>query len=98
MLPYSYITDEELQYSGIPPRKVNGGMDTGAPASGPWGNISVVPEPIALSKNLLSASPPPNAEKQPTTFVRPGNNFVELPYHKRYDNSKNDQYALMCMN
>ena len=94
MLPYSYITDEELQNSGVPQRKLNGGRDTGAPASGPWGNVPVVPDPVALSKNLLSATPPPNAEKQPTTFVRPGNNVFDLPYHQKFA----DSYTLMCMN
>jgi len=86
MLSYSYISEEDAKNSGILPTRANGGMDTGQQASGPWGSVPVTPDPIALSKNLLSAHPPPppNAEKQPTTNNRPGNNNVEFPYHKKY--------------
>ncbi len=78
---YSYIPDADLQYSSIPPRKANGGRDTGAQASGPWGNFEVMPEPNALLANLKSANPPPNAEKQPTTYNRLGNNATTFPHH-----------------
>jgi hypothetical protein len=93
MLSYSYLSDNDLQNSSIPPRQSNGGRDTGAPASGPWGSIPVMPETVALSQNLLSAQPPPNAEKHPVSFNRPGNNLVQLPYHQRFNNDS----TLLCM-
>ena len=68
-----------------PPRKVNGGLYTGAAAAGPWGNYPVVPEPNDLSQNLLSANPPPNAEKIPTTYYREGNNFVTFTDYVIFD-------------
>jgi len=95
MLSYSYISEADIKNgSSIPPRQVNGGRDTGSQATGPWGNVSVFPEPVALSKNLATAYPPPNAEKQPVTFVRPGNNYVEFPYHKNY---KDGESTLRCI-
>jgi len=93
MLSYAYISDDPST-AAIPARLPNGGLDTGAQASGPWGNVSVVPEPVALSKNLLSAKPPPNAEKQPVTFMRPGNNPVDYPYHQQY---KPGESTMMCL-
>jgi len=64
-----------------PPRAVNGGLYTGKPAQGNWGNYPVIPEPHILAENLLSANPPPIAAKQPVSFNRPGNNYVKYPYH-----------------
>jgi len=82
-LSYSYI---DLKYPiAPPPRKVNGGLYTGESAKGSWGNYPVVPEPNELAQNLLSANPPPNAEKLPISFNREGNNFVTYPDYKEYD-------------
>jgi hypothetical protein len=78
-----------------PPRRVNGGLYTGEVAKGPWGNYPVVPDPNQLSQNLLSAMPPPNAEKQPTTFNRLGNNYVEYPNYVILDPS---QPLIQCLN
>jgi len=78
-LSYSYI---DWQYPlPPPPRKVNGGLYTGTPARGLWGNFPVVPEPNELEQNLLSANPPPNAEKLPITYNREGNNHVTYPHY-----------------
>jgi hypothetical protein len=72
----------------VPDRLVNGGLYTGEPAKGPWGNVPVPPEPHLLAENLLSAKPPPNAHKMAMTNERPGNNHVELPYYMQYDAKK----------
>lgn len=90
-LPYSYI---DWKYPlAPPPFKVNGGLYTGEAAKGPWGNYPVLPEPNELSKNLLTANPPPNAEKIPITYNRAGNNFVTFPNHTLYNN---DYPQLIC--
>lgn len=78
-----------------PPRLVNGGLFTGEPAIGPWGNVPVVPEPHILAQNLLSANPPPNAHKMAMTNERPGNNHVEIPYYTVYDQATNPE--LKCL-
>lgn len=93
MLSYSYITEQDIRNSAIPPRQLNGGRDTGAQASGPWGSIPILPDTVALSRNLLTAQPPPNAEKQPVSFTRPGNNLIDHPYHQPF---KNDS-TLKCL-
>jgi hypothetical protein len=81
MATYSFI--DYTSPVSCPPRKPNGGLYSGELAHGPWGNYPVVPEPDILSQNLISADPPPGAIKQPTSFERPGNNHVVLPYHKQ---------------
>jgi hypothetical protein len=96
MLRFSYIDESTPGPSSIPERLPNGGLDTGAQASGPWGNYPVRPDPVDLSKNLLTEpNVPPNAEKQPITFLRPGNNPVTYPYHRPYDPAK---YNIRCLN
>ena len=88
-LSYSYI--DWVYPLAPPPLKVNGGLYTGEPAKGPWGNYPVTPEPNELAKNLLSANPPPNAEKIPMSYNREGNNYVTFPNHVEY----NQQYPLL---
>lgn len=82
-LGYSYI--DWVYPTSIPPPKVNGGLYTGEPATGPWGNYPVIPEPHELSKNLLSADPPPNAEKILVSYNREGNNNVKYDDYEPYD-------------
>jgi len=91
-LSYAYIGQIS---SEIPPRLPNGGLDTGPQATGPWGNIPVLPEPIALSQNLLSANPPKYAERQPVSYDRPGNNPVSYPYHELYDEVTNPRFLAL---
>lgn len=79
-LSYSYI--EYTSPVPIIDRKVNGGLYTGEPAKGPWGNYPVIPDAKYYTENLRSALPPPNFEYQAVSTVRPGNNPVDLPYHK----------------
>jgi len=80
----------------LPSRLVNGGLYTGEPAKGPWGNVPVEPSQYELSRNLLSASPPPNAEKQYIDLPRPGNNPDERHhYYTPYSSSTNPQ--LQCL-
>lgn len=78
---------------GPPPFKVNGGLYTGEPAKGPWGNYPVMPEPDDFAQNLLSANPPPNAEKIPTTYNREGNNIYMSPNHKILDNKHTNLFC-----
>ena len=96
MLGYSYISEEDIANSKIPPRRANGGLDTGPQASGPWGNVPVSPDPVSYSRNMLNTmtAPPPKAERQPTTFERPGNNHVDLPYHNYFNK---DVYTMRCL-
>ena len=92
---YSFI--EESTPTPVPERLVNGGLYTGEPARGPWGNVPVAPEPHILAENLLSATPPPppNAQKMAMSNPRPGNNHVELPYYTDYNPSTNPM--LKCL-
>lgn len=81
-LEYSYIEPNEP--SGLIPRSVNGGLYTGAPATGPWGNVPIEPETniyidIHYTKGFIA--PPPNMKYQAISTVRPGNNKVVYPYH-----------------
>ena len=84
-LGYSYI--DWVYPNKVPPPKVNGGLYTGEPANGPWGNYPVIPEPNELSKNLLSANPPPNAEKIPMSYNREGNNYVTYDDYQLLNNN-----------
>jgi hypothetical protein len=87
-LSYSYIDYSTHPYPiQPPPRKVNGGLYTGEEARGPWGNVPVVPEPNEIAKNLLSANPPPLAEKLPIAFNREGNSAVTFPDYQEYSPS-----------
>lgn len=96
MLTFSFIEQSEPgPYSPLPPHRPNGGLDTGAQATGPWGSVPVMPDHHAMSKNLLSAEGlPPNGEKQPTTFNRPGNNEVKYEYEQPYTS---DGYNFYCL-
>jgi hypothetical protein len=77
--------------SGIPPRKVNGGLYTGEQAKGPWGCYSVIPEAyIYTTENLKSANPPPGAmDTIPGGDTRVGNSVQLFPSHKKYNGSLN---------
>jgi hypothetical protein len=78
-LSYAFLPDTRAP---VPPRLPNGGLYTGQPAHGDWGNVPVVPEAHVLTtQNLLSAGPPPGAIHQSVSLMRPGNNHVEHPYH-----------------
>lgn len=51
--------------SSIPPPALNGGLYTGEPFKGPWGNVPVVPDTdYMINVNLRSARPPPEALTQ----------------------------------
>jgi hypothetical protein len=85
MLSYSYLEPDAP--SGIPPRKVNGGLYTGSafPTNASWGNISVVPDAhIYVGENLKSANPPPTATYHIPGYTREGNNTQQFPNHKKY--------------
>ena len=90
-LGFAYL-DTDPKYSAIPARLANGGLDTGPQATGPWGNVSVIPDAGAYAINLLGANPPPNAEKQPVSYERPGNNPILYPYHNIYNTTANPRF------
>jgi hypothetical protein len=87
MQPYTYI--DYTSPVKCPPRLPNGGLYTGETAKGPWGNFPVIPEQHIMLQNLLSANPPPGAEKIPITTERPGNNHIQLPYHGNFSQTTN---------
>lgn len=60
----------------IPPPPVNGGLYTGEPFKGPWGNVDIVPDVVYLTRKALKLSdiPPPEAAlNQFGDIYRPGN-------------------------
>lgn len=73
-----------LQFSSVPnkhtaPNKpeLNGGLYTGEPFKGPWGNFPVIADEIPLTGNTLKQgnTPPPGATQQFNPYmIRPGNN------------------------
>ena len=77
-----------LQFSPVsqtitPPNKpeLNGGLYTGEAFKGPWGNVPVIPDEIALTHTVLKLgnTPPPGATKQFSPYtIRPGNNASKL--------------------
>ena len=83
LLEYSYI--ESTTPIGVPPRQVNGGLYTGVPANGPWGNIPIEPETHTFIDTHYQKGfdkPPPDMKYQAISTIRPGNNNVKHPYHK----------------
>ena len=88
------IIYSELDYSapsGIPERKVNGGLYTGEAAKGPWGCYSIVPEAyIYTTENLKSADPPPRGmDMIPGGDTRVGNSVQLFPGYHKQNNSIN---------
>lgn len=79
-LPYAFI--DSTSPVPLPPFRANGGLYTGEEARGDWGSFPSAPEShIQTTKNLLSANPPPGAVQQSVSLLRPGNNYVEHPFH-----------------
>jgi|APGre2960657373_1045057.scaffolds.fasta_scaffold09434_4 hypothetical protein len=87
VLGYSYVPDV---VTGIPPRKVNGGLYTGEPAkmNAPWANVPIVPETHLYMEKLGSDAPsrvdgaPNEAYYVMPTTLRPGNNNATFPSHQ----------------
>jgi hypothetical protein len=88
-LDYAEIDPSEP--SGIPARKVNGGLYTGEAATGNWGCYSVIPESyIYITQNLKSANPPPRGmDTIPGGDNRVGNSTQLFPNHKKYSSMLN---------
>jgi hypothetical protein len=48
--------------SGIPKPSLNGGLYTGEPFKGDWGNVYVKPDVVYMNNvNLITANPPKNS-------------------------------------
>jgi hypothetical protein len=75
---------------GIPKPDLNGGLYTGEPFKGPWGNVYVQPDMVYLTTiNLKSANPPESALLQYGNVIRPGNNEPVLQNTHMYSNEHN---------
>lgn len=89
-----------MQYSdfdhsnhGIPKPVLNGGLYTGEPFNGPWGNYYVKPDVVYLTNtNLVSANPPQNALTQYGNIIRPGNNDPSFKNIHMYS----QQHDIVC--
>lgn len=69
--------DESSRYAAFvpgttPPRKLNGGLYTGEPFAGDWGNVPIVPDAGAIANDRHFY-----AHHQPVSHVRAGNNSPE---------------------
>ena len=68
------------EHSRVPKSAPNGGLFGGEQAVGPYASIHVVPTTTnMINRNLLSANPPPGAEKQYPGTNRSNNNYVPMP-------------------
>lgn len=64
----------------VPPPKLNGGLYTGEPFKGPWGNVHVTPDVDYMTHvNLKTANPPIEALMHYPGGPRPGNNSQKMP-------------------
>ena len=68
-----------------PPKKpeLNGGLYTGEPFKGNWGNVPIIPDTVYMTQeHLKSANPPIDALFQFGNNTRPGNNqhFIETSH------------------
>ena len=80
-----------------PPPKYNGGLYTGPPFAGPWGNIPVTPTASNIThNNLQSAEPPPGAKNQYPGSNRLGNNYNAMPDVNWFQSPRQAKTRLMC--
>lgn len=81
------------EYQYMPPNKpaLNGGLYTGEPFKGPWGNVPVIADAVYMTHvNLQSANPPPNAKIQYSPYgIRPGNNIHNYEGIKEFSDVHN---------
>ena len=86
-LSYSYV--EADAPSGVPARKVNGGLYTGTPAQpgAPWGNVPIVPEAHVYVVEQLKRDHIPG-------YTRPGNNTQTFPSHQIYKSENHTKCIL----
>lgn len=73
----------------IPPKKpeLNGGLYTGAPFEGPWGNVPVIPDVVPMTKETLTMQTHPitpgSTDQFEPAMLRPGNNVPLLLKEQR---------------
>ena len=90
MLGFSYI--DPTDPVGVPPMLPNGGLYTGQepPKGAGWGAVPITPDAIPYSEHVYEA-----ARHHIPGYTRPGNNTINSPYHRQYDDVKNYP-GLMC--
>jgi hypothetical protein len=86
------MSDIPKEQLALPPRRVNGGLYTGEPARGPWGNVSIVPEAHIYQLHLPTELSPLGVYHIPG-YTRPGNNTQEFPYHSKIS----DNLHIRCL-
>ena len=75
-----YENQAENPNVAMPPSPPNGGLYGGPQSTKPWANIPVIPTTTNyISKNLVSANPPPGATVQYPGGSRLGNNHTSMP-------------------
>jgi hypothetical protein len=83
-----------IEYQGIPPRSLNGGLYTGTPfnADALWGNVPVIPDTYyMIHHQLKTCNPPPGATSHYPHTARPGNNPLTMP-----DKQTLPMYNIVC--
>jgi hypothetical protein len=79
--------------SSLPGPKLNGGLYTGQPFQGNWGNVPVKPDTVYLNnQNLRSANPPNEALVQYGDIIRPGNSVPEFVNIHKFS----DKHNIVC--
>lgn len=87
----------ESPQTKAPPPAYNGGLYTGPPFAGPWGNIPVTPTASNMThNNLRSAEPPPGATQQYPGSNRQGNNFNAMPGVNWFQKNNQGPYRIQC--
>ena len=84
-IPHHYRSSNP--HTPMPENPVNGGIYGGPSSKKPWMPIAITPTATNLiTRNLLSANPPPGAIKQFIGTNRLGNNYTSMPGVVWYNN------------
>ena len=89
-------------YSPIPKPKLNGGLYTGEPFKGPWGNVPVIPDAAYLTyvtQRLSTDNVPTASLYQMQAPCRSGNNsYYQIPGVEHYvGDEKFGKFDLFCV-
>ena len=94
MLHFSTLDASAVVISPSP----NGGLYTGEPFKGPWGNVPVTPDTVHMTTSSLKSgnNPPAAALTQFGNILRPGNNNMRL--EKYMAERTDDRTNIFCTN